>query len=88
MTFAIHKRYNISMAKIRDKTNVGLEPAYQQKYEGKELFKSPNGTYTGLARYAKNIARMKGLCKTCEHYVPENVKTVDGSHCERKVCAK
>ena len=88
MTFAIHKRYNISMAKIRDKTNVGLEPGYQQKYEGRDMFKSPDGRHTGQSRYAKNIARMKGLCKKCEHYVPDKANTVTGEHCGRKVCAK
>ena len=88
MTFAIHKRYNISMAKIRDKTNVGLEPAYQQKYEGKELFKSPDGRHTGQSRYAKNMARMKGLCKGCEHFVLTKAETCTGEHCGRKVCAK
>lgn len=87
MTFAIHKRYNISMAKIRDKTNVGFEPKYQTNYRGIDAQKDPKGKST-RSRYEKNVARIKGLCGTCEHYVPVNVRTVDGSHCGRKVCGK
>ena len=88
MVFAIIKKNNISMSKIRAKCNEGLEPKYQTKYEGIDLLKGPDGKNSEHSRFQKNMARMQGKCKGCKHFVPAKAKTVTGEHCGRKTCDK
>ena len=76
------------MSKIRAKCNVGLEPKYQTKYDGIDMFKGRKGKNSEHSRFQKNIARMQGLCKGCNNFVPAKAKTVDGSHCKRGICDK
>lgn len=88
MVFAIHKRHNISMSRIREKCNAGLEPKYQTNYRGIDSFKGKDGKNSEHSRYQKNIARMQGLCKGCKHFVPSKANTTTGEHCNRSVCGK
>lgn len=88
MTFAVHVKNGISMSRIREKTQVGLEPKYQRNYRGIDAMMDSKGRYSGNTRFAKNIARMQGLCKGCKHFVKAKAKTVTGAHCGRKVCGK
>ena len=87
MVFAIHKRHNISMSRIREKCNVGLEPKYQTNYKGIDAQKDSKGKNL-RSRFEKNLARMKGLCKGCNNFVPAKAKTVTGEHCSKGICDK
>ena len=75
------------MSRIREQCNKGLELKYQTNYKGIDAQKDSKGKNT-RARFEKNIARMQGLCKGCDNFVPANAKTTDGSHCGKEICDK
>lgn len=86
--FNVHVKHGIPLSRIREKTQVGLEPKYRRNFRGVDLMMDAKGTYSNNSRYQKNVARMQGLCKGCDNFVTENAKTVTGEHCRRKVCMK
>lgn len=87
MVFAVHVKNGISMSRVRDKCNVGLEPKYQTNYKGIDAQKDSKGKNT-RARFEKNMCRIKGLCRGCNNFVPAKAKAVTGEHCSRKICNK
>lgn len=80
MTFAVHVKNSISMSKIREKTQVGLEDKYKTNFEATEQQDD--------TRYAKNFMRMSGECRKCEYYVEAKKNTTTGEHCSQERCVK
>jgi len=86
--FNVHVKHGISLSRIREKTQVGLEPKYQRNFRGVDLMMDAKGIYSNSSRYRKNVARMKGLCRGCENFVPSKAKTTTGEHCSKEFCIK
>ena len=78
--FNIIVKNSILLSRIREKTQVGLEPKYQTSFAAKD---QQDNTL-----YAKNYARIQGLCKVCVNFVRDKVNTVTGEHCSLGICDK
>jgi hypothetical protein len=61
-------------------TNVGAASGYRINIQG--IGRSVKDSVADRRRYAKNFAKIQGLCKGCEHY-DANSKAV-GGHCRLK----
>lgn len=86
--FNVHVKHGISLSRIREKTQVGLEPKYQKNFRGVDAFMDSKGKNSQHSRYQKNMARLQGKCRGCKNFVPAKAKTVTGEHCSRRFCDK
>ena len=78
--FNVHVKNGISLSRVREKTQVGLEDKYKMKFEGVDQRDDK--------RYEKNFSRMMGLCDKCKDYDKSKKDTVTGEHCRREFCNK
>lgn len=66
-------------AELIEKTNYGFKDKYRQQSEG--IGRSMEDRKADRRLYAKNFARIQGLCIGCEYYVPDTERP--GEHCSR-----
>ena len=59
-------------------TNFGFKPEYRQQSEG--IGQSMRDRKTDRRRYEKGMARMMGLCASCEYFKKDGSP---GRHCRR-----
>ena len=78
--FSVHVKNGIGLSRVREKTQVGLEPKYQTKFEGVDR-RDKN-------RYDKNYMLMMGQCENCVHFVKALKNRTTGEHCVSERCVK
>jgi len=78
MVFAVHVKNGISLSRVREKTQVGLEDKYKSKFEAVDQQDD--------TAYAKGWSFMMGHCAACESFVEGFVGV--GNHCKLDRCDK